>query len=203
MDSKFRSSFIPKRTLESGGLKNKERYRTFNIFTFIGVVVFVIAVISSATLFGYKYVIEGRINEKGIALEKVRDDINPEHIGNLKQIDNRIKTVESLLNKHTTVSTFFEFLEKSTLRNVQFSNFVYKIDEDNLIKISLEGNARSYNSLVLQSNIFENSNILLDLDISNIKLDDSGNITFTVAAVLDRDSVLYIRSNIESIIWNN
>lgn len=198
MDPKFRSSFIPKKSLESAGVKATERYRTFNLFTFVGIAVFVITLITSAISFGYQFIIERNIDEKGIELEETLNEINPEAIVSLKQIDNRIKTANLLLNEHITLSSFFEFLEESTLRNIQFSSFIYTLDSDRLVKISLEGKAQSYNSLVLQSNIFENSDMLSNLNISDIKLDDSGKVIFTVEATLQKELLLYIRGSEES-----
>ena len=58
------------------------------------------------------------------------------------------------------VSKFFEFLGQVTYKNVYFSNFSYVSADNGDPIISMEGSALSFNSLVLQSELFrDNKNV--------------------------------------------
>ena len=55
----------------------------------------------------------------------------------------------------------------------------------------MEGVARSFNSVTLQSDIFRDSDIILDPVFSSLKLDELGNVLFNITAKVDPSFVLY------------
>lgn len=63
--------------------------------------------------------------------------------------------------------------------------------------VVIEGKALSYNALVLQTNIFENNNILVNSELSDVKLDESGNIIFKIKATLDSSFLKFKNNNIQ------
>lgn len=198
MDPKFRTSFIPKKNVGTPSVRPKKSYKSFSLLSFVGVVVFLVAIIVSGGLFGYQYTLIQSIDQKGNALAEARRSIDDNYINSLKSIDERLITANQLLDKHVVLSSFFEFLEKFTLKSVQFTSLKYEIDEDGQMSVEIGGKSLSYNSLVLQSNILENNNILENSELSDVKLDDSGNVIFKIKSVLDSSFLKFKDNNIQS-----
>ena len=196
MNSKIRSSFIPKKAIATKSSTLK-KYRSFNILTFVATIVFVVSLAASGGVFIYERLIENSIDQKGIELDSARQTIDIGLINEFKALDKKLRTAEELLGRHTAMTLFFDFLESSTLQNVQYNEFNYEFNTDGVIIINMEGIARSFNSLTLQSDIFRDSNIILNPVFSNLSLDESGNVQFNVSARIDPSFVLY-RNTFES-----
>ena len=190
MDPKFRSSFIPKKsiTTKSAGPKT---YRSFNVLTFATTILFVVSLAASIGMFLYERFIEDSIDKKGIELEKARQTINPSLLEEFKALDEKLRTAEELLGRHIAMTLFFEFLESSTLQNVQYNDFSYILDTAGNISIDMAGTARSFNAIALQSDIFRDSGMMLESRFTRLNLDDSGNVEFNVTSKLDPSFVLY------------
>lgn len=127
MDPKFRTSFIPKKRVGTPSVQPKRRRGSFNLLSFIGVTVFIISILVSGGMFGYQYILEQSINERGNALAEARRSIDDVYINSLKNIDERLTVSNQLLDKHVILSSFFEFLEKFTLKSVQLSSLDYEL----------------------------------------------------------------------------
>ena len=196
MNSKIRSSFIPKKAIATKSSTLK-KYRSFNILTFVATIVFVVSLAASGGVFIYERLIENSIDQKGIELDSARQTIDIGLINEFKALDRKLRTAEELLGRHTAMTLFFDFLESSTLQNVQYNEFNYEFNTDGVIIINMEGIARSFNSLTLQSDIFRDSNIILNPVFSDLSLDESGNVQFNVSARIDPSFVLY-RNTFES-----
>ena len=196
MNSKIRSSFIPKKAIATKNSTLK-KYRSFNILTFVATIVFVVSLAASGGVFIYERLIENSIDQKGIELDSARQTIDIGLINEFKALDRKLRTAEELLGRHTAMTLFFDFLESSTLQNVQYNEFNYEFNTDGVIIINMEGIARSFNSLTLQSDIFRDSNIILNPVFSDLSLDESGNVQFNVSARIDPSFVLY-RNTFES-----
>ena len=196
MNSKIRSSFIPKKAIATKSSTLK-KYRSFNILTFVATIVFVVSLAASGGVFIYERLIENSIDQKGIELDSARQTIDIGLINEFKALDKKLRTAEELLGRHTAMTLFFDFLESSTLQNVQYNEFNYEFNTDGVIIINMEGIARSFNSLTLQSDIFRDSNIILNPVFSDLSLDESGNVQFNVSARIDPSFVLY-RNTFES-----
>ena len=190
MNSKIRSSFIPKKSIVTKSSTLKQ-YRSFNILTFVATAVFVVSLLASGGVFIYERLIKNSIDQKGIELENARQTIDMGLINEFKALDKKLRTAEELLGRHIAMTLFFDFLESSTLQNVQYNEFGYIFNTDDVISIDMEGIAQSFNSLTLQSDIFRDSDIILDPVFSGLILDESGNVQFKFRARIDPSFVLY------------
>ena len=146
---------------------------------------------ASGGVVAYERFIETSIDQKGIELENARQTIDTGLINEFKALDKKLRTAEELLGRHIAMTLFFDFLESSTLQNVQYNEFGYIFNTDDVISIDMEGIAQSFNSLTLQSDIFRDSDIILDPVFSGLILDESGNVQFKFRARIDPSFVLY------------
>jgi hypothetical protein len=87
--------------------------------------------------------------------------------GKLKETKKKIEDYSTILNQHIFASKFFKFLESNTHPKVSFS----KMDLDVLnSKVSLSGFTESFTTLNQQIQIFEKSEEVKKINLTNISL---------------------------------
>lgn len=182
------TSFIPKKPQASS--KKRRKSTTINIFFLIALLIFLGASAASVGAYFYLQLVERSIEEKSIELANARAAYEPALIEDLQKMDRRIQAAQSILDNHQALSSFFEFLESATLQNVQFDSFRYTVSGGS-IDFAMNGKARSFSSVALQSDIFGNDSFIRNSLFSNLNLDEIGNVTFSYTATLDPSLVSY------------
>lgn len=181
------TSFIPKK--DSSLIEEKTK-KSIDFVLLVSVFIFSVAVISSLGVFLYQNFLESNIEESKIMLERERGNFDIDSIKVLSRLNDRIISSEELLNKHIDPTGFFEFLEEKTLKNIQFKSldFTYK---DGDTKVIMEGVARNYSSVALQSDIFGESPYIKNPIFSNLDVNNIGDVIFDFSATVDNSLILY------------
>ena len=96
-----------------------------SLVSFLAFTIFTISVLLALGMFGYKFYLKYRIEQMSVDLEEARVAIQPEIIGELTRLNNRIISTRDLISKHRILTPLFEFLEISTPKTVRFSSFSY------------------------------------------------------------------------------
>ncbi|NTV44552.1 MAG: hypothetical protein HGA67_02560 [Candidatus Yonathbacteria bacterium] len=182
------TSFIPKQSLSP---ERRKRSSGSWLLTSIAGVILITSLVGAGGVFFYERVLTSRVNDMRDRLERMRSAFEPELITELKRLDNRLTTLDNILNHHVALSEFFSILEESTLQSVRFSQFAYNVDDTKGTKIVLAGEAANYSSVALQSDIFGQSRYFHNPMFSDMTLDNKGNVTFNVAFYLDSSLVQY------------
>jgi len=193
MDPKFQSSFIPKGPAASSGVVS--RTQSVKHGTFLGLfskVVFVLSIVSALLVFGYGFYLKSNLTKMGEALETARTNLEPEKIKEVARLDARIVGVEKLLTDHTVFLPLFDFLENNTLKAVRFTQFSLTNSPEGF-SVSVRGQARGYAALALQADLLNKSQNLKSVTFSNLDLDERGNVTFALEAMLDSALISYKR----------
>lgn len=160
--------------------------------SFVGVIVFVVAILAGAAVFSYKSYLSNRIQSLDMELSELRASFNTDLINELIDLDNRLKAARSLLSQHLSVSAFFELLQSLTVQNVQFTDFSYEIlPLDGDVAVFMKGKARNYTTLVLQSDILSTNKSVKRSVFSNLDLDPDGNVVFRLSLVFNARDLLY------------
>lgn len=190
MDKEFQTSFIPKKNvIESpkraggggGGLVN-----------LIAFVVFLAALLSAGGAYFYKNSVSIKIDEYKISLIRAKDQFEPGAIKELQVLDKRLKAATVILNQHVAVSPIFELLQKITLPTVRYSDFSYSIDETTkIVDISMKGEAKDYNFIALQADLFSENKFIKNPIFSDFVLDQSSNIDFNLTFSVDKSLISY------------
>ena len=106
----------------------------------------------------------------------------------------RIKSAQELVDGHLALSSFFDFLEQATLKSVGYSSFQYS-NKDGKLEATLSGMAPNYASVALQRDGLsletENKGRLSSFSIGGYKLDENGNVSFTLKTALNPSLFLY------------
>ncbi|NCN08024.1 hypothetical protein GW944_00445 [Candidatus Parcubacteria bacterium] len=198
MEPKFQSSFIPKGpVVSSGGVsatgtKSKGR----NLLSFIASIIFTISIIGALGVFGYKFYLKYSIQGMESDLESAYNNLEPETVGQLTDLDSRIKSTKELIARHIVLSPLFKFLEESTPTSVRFTELNYVLT-DKGYELSMSGEARGYADLALLSDIFNKSDKFRNPIFSDFILGDRGDITFSFKATIDPTLISY-RKEVEN-----
>lgn len=180
--SQNQTTFIPRKSLVKEGT---DREKPVGIFLIISVFIFAVAILGGAGVFLYEKKLTNDIASASESLKRAQGAFEIPTIENLKLLGRRIEVSKSLIQKHTVVSPVFELLQEETLKSVRFNKFEYTNDLKGGINIDLDGEAKSYETLALQSSEFaKNKNIKSNV-FSNINLDEKGNVIFKVKLTLD------------------
>ncbi|MCR4310979.1 MAG: hypothetical protein NUV54_00185 [Candidatus Taylorbacteria bacterium] len=192
MDTKFQTSFIPKKNLVVE--KSHSRAENVSIFFIISVVLFIASLAAAGGVFAYKRILISSIDTKSVRLVEARNSFEPEFIDTANDLNKRIEAVKQLLSDHTVITPLFAFLEDSTLASIKFDEFSYDVRADGTSYVALSGQAKNYSAIALQSDIFGKEKFVKSPVFSGLNPDKNGNIVFKFDASLDPTFLSYKES---------
>lgn len=189
MDGKLQTSFIPKKPITETTVFR--RPQTVSIFTLISIIIFIISLASAAGVFLYQRYLVGQIADMNSRLAKAKNAFEPSFVTTVTNLSNRIAAAKKILDAHTVVSPLFDLLAGETLQNVRFDNFSYQLSDAGASTISMSGQAKSFNAVALQSDVFGQDKRLKNPVFSDLNLDQSGNVIFKFTATVDASYLSY------------
>ncbi len=198
MDTKFQTSFIPKKpilmdqkvTKHSGG---------GSVFMFISVILFLASVAGAGFTFVWKDILLKQQENYKVELKKAEARFDVELISKLKKVNTKLDLGSKLLKKHLAISEIFAILNSLTTEGIRFTSFEFTAPESekDLLKISLKGVGNSFSAIAWQSDVFGQSTkfgknkVVKNPILTDLVLDDKGNVAFTFTASLDPSDVSY------------
>lgn len=186
------SSFIPEKP--TGGSGRKSRSGSFlsgNILLILAGIIFTVSILGAIGVFLYQQYSDSQLDEVRNQLERARNAFEPELIRELQRLDTRIDVASDLLEGHVALTPFFDELESATLETVQFTDFSFSQNEEDGVRVSMQGAANGYASVALQSDTFGDNENFQNPIFSNFQTDENGDVTFDVIMNLDESLVLY------------
>src|SRR3989344_3249535 len=190
MDSKFRTSFIPKQEVALSSGRGESNFR-FSLFSIIAIIIFTIAVILAIGVFIYQKTLVNNINAMNAELVAARASFEPSFVTELVTLDRRIESAKTLINKHNVVSPIFSILEAETVQGVRFKSLNYSTDSKGQPTLELNGEAVSFYAIALQSDTFNAESRIKNPVFSALNLDDKGVAKFNFKGGLDSSAFLY------------
>ncbi len=191
METKFQTSFIPKTTLDP--IANNTAHRPLGFFSFITSIIFFITVLVAGGAFGWhKYLDSSKLKIQS-DLDRNIKSFEPQTLDEYVRLNNRIDSAKTLLAKHVAVSYIFDFLQEQTIQSVKFSDFKYDIGTDGSALLSMNGEAKSYNAVAYQAEVFGKERALKTPLFSNLDLDTFGNVIFNFTTKVDPGFITYTR----------
>jgi hypothetical protein len=195
MDPQVPTSFIPKKSLDTGYVRGGVRTSgSFGLFFLLALLIFIASIAAAGAAFGYHQLLSQQLASKAKSLTLNEQAFDPAVIDQLSRVDDRITQAQKLLNAHLAPSSIFGFIGLHTLQSVRFTSLSYALNGDGTVLLSLSGNADSFATVALQSDEFATTKGLKNIVFSGIIPDDKGNITFAVSANLDPSLILYVKS---------
>ncbi len=214
METKFQTSFIPKKPLTTQETAHHAPSST-SILMLIGVLLFIIS-LGGAVLayFGTSYFAKVQEDYKKDLAENEKR-FNVPLIEDLKKANTKIDLARELLKNHLAVSEALTIVSALTAEKVHFTNFEFSAPEGfgkagstaGVFKISMKGVADSFNSIAFQSDVFGKSQkygtnkVLKNPILSNMAVDQNGNVKFDFTAEVALPEISYekvLKSTLQS-----
>jgi len=190
-------SFIPKHNSFDNA---RQAPSPVGIFMFIGVIIFLVSLITFGGVLLYTGSVESGIAKGNDDLERAQRNFGQFGVDQLNEItrfDLKLKTAQFLLDRHVSLLNIYNDLEALTYQTVRFKNFKYGLSDDGKITLKMSGEARSYTDLnnyvpvALQASKFAGVPNVKDVLFSDLNLDQTGNVVFNFSATLDPKFVSY------------
>jgi hypothetical protein len=181
------TTFIPKTSVLRR--ENTKQTKTIGLFFLVSLLVFMATGAVSGGIFLYQKHLQQEIDKKAFILSEMEENLELELITTLTKLNQKINSAKTILNNHINILPIFELLEKSTLKNVEYSSFNYSFKKD-IVELRLIGSAASYETLALQSDVFGELEHLNNPVISNIALNKENKISFTFTTEILSDLIL-------------
>lgn len=191
MDKEFQTSFVPKKTV-----LEKEPNHTSTaggLLNLIGLIVFIASILAAGAAYFYRSSLESRVEEYKVSLERARGQFEPALITELQNLDKRMAAATEILDHHIAVSPIFVLLGEITLPTIRYSDFSYEFNPDNpnLVDVTMAGEAKGYNYIALQADLFGDNKFIKNPIFSDFTLDQQGNVDFALTFSVDKSLVLY------------
>ncbi len=167
--------------------------RQRDVLSFIAKGIFGLTVLAAAGVIGYKWYLGYSIGQMSAQLEAAREEIAQGQTGELIKLNDRIVSTETLIQSHRVVSPLFTFLESSTPKTVRFSDFTFGEDQEGPFVV-LRGAALTYAALALEADVIYKNKNLKNPVFSDLRLDDKGNVTFSLKAGVTPEFISYAKT---------
>ncbi|MEK7184555.1 MAG: hypothetical protein AAB683_00260 [Patescibacteria group bacterium] len=198
MDTKFQTSFIPKKPILAEQKVVKGAGST-SIFMFIAVIIFIVSLTIAVFLVVWKSLLIKSQENYIVNLKKAEERFDTATIEKLKKVNTKIDLSKKLLKSHMAVSEIFNIISALTIEGIRFKsfNFTAPVIDGDVIKISMKGVGSSFSAIAFQSDVFGQSSkfgknkTLKNPVMSDLVLDDLGNVNFTFTATIDSMDVSY------------
>ena len=202
MDSKISTSFIPKETIHSGNLRS--RREPVSIIVLVSLLILAVAIIYFAGIYAYRYIVYNEVyapcqstgngNSKcGLkeSLDQTAQELQLTKLDELKRLDTKLRNGATVLNAHTALKPFFDFLGQLTGQNIQYNKFQFSKGNS----FELSGVAKSYDDIAYQQTVFADVNkgqkYIKSFAFSDFDLDPKGNVIFKLTLTVDPKLLAY------------
>lgn len=196
MPTQFQPSYIPKSPAASS-----RGPRFGSVLTIFASIVFVVVIGMGVALYIMNDYTTTQISDRSNELKQNEERLDLNFARDIVDLDRRIVSAKTLLDRHVIVSPVFQVLQDATLKNVRFSALDYST-KDGKFTLAGNGKALSYSAIALQSDEFAkpgNRERIENPVFSGLGLDPNGNVTFTFSAdvlpsLVDFDSLFVSNS---------
>ena len=204
METKFQTSFIPKKPL---AVSNTGQARhSISILLTISIIVFIISLGAAGFAYAWENVLKSEQNQYKDTLAKDQDQFNTDLINTLTKANIKIDIAKSLIAKHLAVSEIFGIIGQLTIGSVQWKSFTFSAPatsgasaggKSNDITISMQGETDSYYSVAYQSDVFGQSSklganqVIKNPVLSNLSVGLNGKVGFSFTASVDLSKLSY------------
>lgn len=204
-------SFIPKKPI----VEKTRPARPVGAFFGLALLIFFLSVAAYGGLFYYNIDMQKQVASVRATVQEEAGRIDPDGvIVRARETRERIIRIKTVLDGHIAVTPIFDLLERMTVRTVRFKDFSFSIvdptQESSGVRaggassssagaekeyvVTLGGTAVGYGALALQRDAFlAEKNIIKDVVVSNISLDQKGNVNFTARLSIYPEYVAYAR----------
>jgi len=197
MEPNTPTSFIPKRPVTTEAIASPTSNRAVGLLSVITVIIVLATIVSFAGVYLYEKTLTSQQTKLTQSIGEARDGIGTDFLASMKRLNARIDGVKALIANHIVVSPIFAALEKTTLRSVQYRSFGYEFITDagtktQMVKVNIDGTAKSYSVIALQSDAYLESALIKNPVFSNLTVDEkTGAINFKLSFTVNPSDLSY------------
>ncbi|MBI2175219.1 MAG: hypothetical protein HYU35_00595 [Parcubacteria group bacterium] len=162
-------------------LRPKMPGRGMGIFALLGLFLLVLTLAFGGVVLFYGRLQQGRVAALQESFGRAEAEFEPALVAEFTRVSRTIDASKTLVKQHTSLSRVFEFLEEATLPEVRFTTFSFSVETLTLV---MNGEAKGYTKLSQQAIVFEQSQFVERVKLSNLSLIDSGRVGFALQLVL-------------------
>jgi hypothetical protein len=204
METKFQTSFIPKKQAPSMGMAGNPVIRKpkSSIFMTLATLIFIASLVGAVGSYAWKYVLISSQETYKKDLAKRREQFDLNLIEDLKEINIKINMARQLMNNHIAVSQVFDTISRFTIQNVRFLSFELESGTGvgagaSQFKIDMKGLGSNFSTVAFQSDVLaklEDYNLRKAVEnpiLADPIEDDRGVVSFNLTATIDPKNISY------------
>lgn len=214
METKFQTSFIPKKPLVVDSTKNvpiKSSGGGMSVMMIISVILFIASLGGAVASVVWIGVLNKAQDTYKQQLKDSEKRFNISLIEDLKKFSTKIDISKQLFQKHLSVSEIFPIINQLTIETVKFDSFEFSAPDANSdsVQISMQGVAKNYNSIAFQSDVlgssdkFGKNKVIKNPVVADLEEDEDGQINFSFSGLLSSKDLLYEKTMDATINTNN
>lgn len=190
MDTKFQTSFIPKKPITIQEVKTRG---SLSIFVLVAVILFLISAGGAVGVILWKQQLLADQEALKANLEERKKQFDFELVDKLKRKNTKIDIAKKLLDNHLSSSDIFSIIENVTVVNVRYKNFDFKAPEQKTenASIKMTGEAKDYPTIAYQSDVLAKYPYIKNGTLSGITLQKNGFVSFEFSGAISPSDVLY------------
>ncbi len=200
METKFQTSFIPKKPLVSDQRIVAVRTGT-SILMVIATLLFLISVAGAVFSVVWTNVLNKDQENYRKQLAGMESKFPIADIENLRKFNKKIDISKQLLKSHLAVEEIFAILSELTIEDVRFNSFSFSapLKDGDGVTVTLSGVAKNFYAIAFQSDVFGTSDkygknkILKNPIISSVAEQENGTINFGFTATLNPDDLRFAK----------
>lgn len=190
-NNEFKTSFIPKQAAVETPAVARSGVSLISTLAFV---ILLLSILLAAGAYGYEKLLFNEINRpcpdpnqietSGCGLEaslnKERQALDEGLLTEFKRLATKLNLAARLIEQHVTILPLMDLLSEITLENVRYTSF-----EQNNTTLTISGLARSYDDIAVQSNVFDEEQMIKSFLFSDLNLDGQGNVVFKLVMNVD------------------
>ena len=205
METKFQTSFIPKKSFTGGVNTPAQHHGTASLFMTIAIVLFLISIAAAGGAYGWQQYLKAAQLTYNQQLVERQKQFNIDLIEQLKQTKVQVDAARTLITNHVALSQVFDIISRLTTEPVRFLNLDVSVppanSTDSGIKISMHGYGKNLSVVAFQSDILGQletiglRKVIKNPIVSDPTLDASTpTVSFGFSATVDPTSLSYTTS---------
>jgi hypothetical protein len=205
METKFQTSFIPKKPLIQQGTTAPHGHGATSILMFVATLLFLASLGGAGfTFFAKSYLLKVQEQYK-VDLAENEKRFNVPLIEELKKFNTKIDLAKQLIQNHIAVSEALTIVSGLTAEKVYFSDFTFLApsgfgkngQSTKAFEVKMRGVADSFNSIAFQSDVFGRSQrygtnkVIKNPILSDLAVDDKGAVMFNFSGEISLPDISY------------
>ncbi|HMP67280.1 MAG TPA: hypothetical protein PKA60_00840 [Candidatus Paceibacterota bacterium] len=193
-EQNFKTSFIPSKPIQpikkGGNLGGGSGFGS--IINIIAIVIFLSTIVVSVGVYVYKISLNNVIEKQNEEFIAIRALLDSPVIKDADRLNTKINNIKLILENHIAPSEILELLQSTTRQTLKFDTLTYKRESPTGASIVIAGQAKGFETIVLQSDSYSKTRLLKDVLFTGLQPGNDGvGVRFNLSAIVDNDLILY------------